>query len=316
MIRWRMPRALFCFFFVLLICIAAVGGSRVAVCITGHVRSFEKAHVHEAFATNVIEALRSTTVNVDVFMLLRVGTTPIKEQKNYHDAFPPSNMTNVRAAIDLIKPRFLQVVQDTSERGKSNYGGMNDNCTIQNAFMRRNLDRILQQMASWRECSDTMKSIEEENKGIKYDYLMRVRPDLLWYKPHLSFEKATTSKGRQGPPLIGSKNMNKDMYFFVPRPAINAVFVDIMQPYKQCKGNFPWTNTETWTAGHMSKVARDLGVEYREVVTPFIVVRASSKSESVRRKCAEYPGGVNKCLRLAYPDEYLQRSKRGIFSFK
>jgi hypothetical protein len=270
-------------------------------------------------AKNLIIPLRRSTSALDVFLLLNVGNAQVKDQKGFQDTYPPNNMTKIRAAMNAIGPRVVRIHGAASDSEQPRYQvDINGNCTMKSDYLKNNIGRALEQLTSWRECYDTMREVE--NEGVEFDYLVRTRPDMLWYNPHPSFEKVTAPRpslsrfwtsptvSSSRPPLISSKNMNSDMYFGIPRFAAKAFFLGILDTYTRCKGNFRYPDPEHWVSGHLAKVAQDMRAEYRRVLTPFVIVLSSANSESARRKgkcgSTSYPGGVHACLRRAYPEAF------------
>ncbi|CAN8072102.1 unnamed protein product [Agarophyton chilense] len=131
---------------------------RVALCITGHLRSFYKPSVHVSIKRNVIDALRDAGYSVDIFFHVGKSDAPREGKK--------------KAATYL----FAHILSSFSPVKTSFYKNSDRDCPKTHC---RNADRSVCPYALIR-LSQCLTLIEEyENRtGIDYDWIYKTRPDI------------------------------------------------------------------------------------------------------------------------------------------
>ena len=151
-------------------CSSSNASHRVAVCLAGAARTFGLPHVHQSIAKQLVRGLKHGTradSAVDVFAVLDLGDRTWGMR---------ASERRVAEGLGLLQPRAVARWRDGCEKAK-----FNKECSFRNGSWLRtpaNLLRSLAQPATWGVCLSLIEA-HEAAVGVKYDWIVRTRPDLL-----------------------------------------------------------------------------------------------------------------------------------------
>jgi hypothetical protein len=147
---------------------------RIAVCVSGHVRSLVERRVHESLRGNVIEALGLS----DVFMYLELDEARRPDSRINAGWDPGPNSKTSFTRADLVIPLTVLKPVSVSYHDAANsskaYMGPTP-CTYPSDTAREQLEKI-------HACYSLVVD-HEASRGWPYDWIVRTRPDLGWLRP-------------------------------------------------------------------------------------------------------------------------------------
>ncbi len=142
---------------------------RVAICMAGEVRTLVEDDVLAHLNVALLQRYRETA-SVDVFAVLSTGTRQV-----LRDFSSTLNLTRIKERLslplDLLRPLRLELLNDTEIADRPDFdqafcAATNTQCML---YWR------------WSRC-EAMISEEERRRGSKYAFVIRVRPDLEYYR--------------------------------------------------------------------------------------------------------------------------------------
>ena len=285
--------------------------SRVAVCLTGHPRTFSRTHVHGSIRELLVNGLRRHSRTVDVFAVFGRGDAPLKSPRDpWRVSTVESDRDSINRALESIGTREVIWVNEPWLKP-------NRACRIVTAAARMLLERGIAQPAAWETCYGLIEKAEAAD-GVQYDFVVRARPDTWWYAPHpppCHMRGARATQQPHGGTPVCPIQMHKhpcdrrngytDHYFAMPRAAAEAVMRGIARMYLECNSTLPYTRLEDWVGATMLKETQAHGLPaVQHPVLPFVLVRNDSTEPSARTLCRCTHPDLDLCLRGAYPDDF------------
>lgn len=271
--------------------------ARVAICMTGHLRTFGRSHVHGSIREHLIGGLSRLGALVDLFAVLGTADAPVKSSR---DPWRLTPVVGERAidelALQSLHPRQVVWV-------KQPWLQPNHKCRLANAAARMLLERGIAQPSAWATCYGLLEHAERADQ-LTYDWVIRTRPDAWWYAPHppLCSGKACPIVLHRHP--CDRRNGYSDHHFELPRSAAAGVLRGMALTYQECNTTLPYTRLEDWLGGAVATTGRNLGLpSFQTKVMPLVLVRNSSTEPSARILCRCTHPEIDLCLRGAYPSE-------------
>ena len=244
---------------------------KIAYCLSGGARTLSDRRVYYSMRKNLIEAFGG---NPTVFAALRLEDVPAKGQRDYN--FSSISVHDVSDLDDvfshnMLNPSmvsYLPTVSDVVLEAES--GQLSSECETGFVKIAKNRGRMVGMFEAIETCFDLVEEYEEDHE-MKFDWVVRVRPDSLWtssMEPYC-FWHVYDEAQKQDPGKRNSKQ-HPDLYYFHLGSNTRALW-DIfymvkrdspsyaMKPlsfYKQCKGREIFMNAEAF--------ARQSFVERRE----------------------------------------------------
>jgi len=289
--------------------------TRVAVCLTGHPRSFVRRHVHTSIQRQLLGGLRGHGAQVDVFAVLGLVDAPSKPNSAWRFSRMDSGEKETWRAIGHLRPRSVlrvpldwgpaQVNQRCGNAQMAN--GLGKAVSPQSWYARR----LVPQIAAWATCHEEVQRAEHHD-GVPYDFVVRSRPDVWWHAPHPPLCDASSphncTRGAWLHQLRCSEQPGfPDQHFVLPRPLVH-VLRDLLDQYRGCNGPFPYNSLEDWLMTNVQYAAEELSLpKMRRISFPFVVVRNSSTEASASLFCcprqAHDSRAHKRCMRGAYPSD-------------
>lgn len=265
--------------------------TRVAVCLTGHPRTFVREHVVASILHALLAGLRRSHAHVDVFAVLGTGDASQKRMPGWNFSRSVADDVAVAQALARLAPRVIERIGDPL---------INPRCTVPPKF--GDAARMIAQPTSWARCLDHVENAESVD-GSEYDWIVRARPDAYWCGQHVSL--CGTDQIGERTLLLHSQYPNVggmgDMHFALPRAAAPVVFRDMLQTYSSCDGALPFADMEHFLQVHVAAASDKLGLEVGRMRFPFVLARASEDQPSALRMFVGLdPAMRTSCMR-AYP---------------
>ena len=265
---------------------------RAALCLSGHLRTFARPHVHASIAANLVGSLDA---NSDIFVALRDGDAPTRRQRGWSFSPVTADKAAVSAAVAALQPRFVWHARADAVAWLQPSAG----CKMKNgSWMATYTSRVLGQLSLWAECHHAMLRAEAED-GKPYEWVVRTRPDAYWYAPHPRLCSLA--------PHIVAQNTGHNMgfvdqHFVLPRAAAEPVMLGMAAQFRACNGSWPYSDLEHWLLDSLTASAARIGALVKRVRFPVAIVRNDSLEPSAQRFC-ENPGhniSTADCMRLVY----------------
>ena len=208
----------------------------VAYMYSGHPRSFANPKVHLSFLQNVVYAFGAQPVFFFYFKVNKI-TYSDGYATNGKDEAKLSNASRaeVEQVLQLFSPRIVVWAEDEDITGQ-----FNPNCSFyaSNGVPQSPLWRFL---AQWHGIQKVLFLVLEyqRSNNIQFDWVMRLRPDLLWYygfKPYCGFNRNIAYN-----PSVLSEPIPFFDWFLLARGDLAARIFDTLGRYRTCVGDFGWT---------------------------------------------------------------------------
>ncbi len=267
---------------------------RVAVCLTGHPRTFARRHVYESIGEHMLGGLRAHAARVDLFAVIGIGDAPPKSQRGWRFASVADVDADTERALAFLRPRSVT-------RYGASWLRVHERCETIN-FFKHQTERVLAQPAAWSRCYDEVLKAERAD-GVAYDWVVRARPDAWWYRPHppLCAPDAAGACSIVLHKLPCNSRGYPDQHFALPRAAAR-ILGDMAQQYAQCNGTLvPYMSLEDWLIGNAEAAAVDLRLPPPQRADfPFVLVRNSPTDPSANYFCCGDAREHAECMRGAY----------------
>ena len=170
----------------------------------------------------------------------------------------------VEAVLRLFEPRVVVWAEDVDIKNQ-----FNPNCSIynENGEGKTPLWRFISQWHGLRQALNLVLDYER-SKGARFDWAMKLRPDLLWYhglKPYCGYSRAVA----YNPSVFGSTPVPYYDWFQLVRGDLAAQIFDTLGNYRACVGESfgMWTQgdavlTTLKQQGLLAGINRELGQNF------------------------------------------------------
>ena len=265
----------------------------VAWCLAGVTRTFLDPLVYRSFVHNGIQALGAQSV---VFLLLKTldavvkpGSPLARFQQTIAGAeqvrdWGLEEVAQLQQALDYVRPHYLHL---------DNYAGFEANrkCTIatDGTFgTEEGLRRVVGNLNSSMQC---LRAAErwERKRGLKFDFIIRTRPDLGYFAPIPRF--TTLLKSHQVMSHWKHGGAAGDWFYIVPRRVAYDVLGVLETEYMQCRGKTWWgAGYETLLLGVSEKAATLTAID-----VPIGLVKGTYCSIDLSAPCRSTSAGIRVC---------------------
>jgi len=160
-----------------------VSRPKLAVCIGGAVRSFAHKIVYATIKTHLIDALAQTT-NVSIFMHLKRTDATAHNYKTADKLFPEATDEEMKLALDHLSPDSYEYIEaDAVENDKCPWPLAHGPEAFGKGGAGLNFaNGLINQLDLDNRCMQTIKASEAES-GSRFSYIVRTRPDMMWFLP-------------------------------------------------------------------------------------------------------------------------------------
>ena len=159
--------------------------SRVAICMTGALRSFTEQPVYSSIAANLLHPLRCADLFAVISLLDSGVLTNVKAANGswvQRQGRMHTTAEAAHAALAALRPRVVAIWADSVDRAMSN-ATCDVRLTPRGFLADQGTSAALSQAASWAQCHRAIEMVEA-TRGVKYTHVIRTRPDLRWEAPH------------------------------------------------------------------------------------------------------------------------------------
>lgn len=154
------------FYFICHICFMNVDGnnenSEIAICIAGEIRTFLLDDVQNSFKVSIIDQIK-----VDLFFQLSSSFT--EKSRNFGMTLPNYSANSILSSLSKFNPVNLSLLSDADLEIHPLW--INDH-----RYANHHLSYLT---FRWGLCMDDIER-NEKKRGIKYKFVIRLRPDIIW----------------------------------------------------------------------------------------------------------------------------------------
>jgi hypothetical protein len=186
---------------------------KVAVCLTGALRTLPDPEMRTSFKHNVVDPL-----NADLFIVVHFDSS--KERHGLSGSYPEED---IEGALSYLEPKRVKITK--SRRLTSYFNPHPKNC--------------VPQLQNHKKCAHMVKKVEKEEM-FEYDWILSTRPDLHWHEPFPMlglFPTRTLWALMSLSHNLGSVH-KKDMAMLIPRHFLDSVMIE---PHSGCKSKDHFT---------------------------------------------------------------------------
>ena len=271
---------------------------RVAVCLTGHARTFLRPHVRASILRNLLWQ-RAAQAQIDVFAIISAGDS-YKRMGGWNTSLVmAADDAELAASVSSLSPRVFQIVRRP-------WLQPNPSCNVSSAYFRRNHERVLAQPSAWAQCYDNIERAERAD-GAMYDWVMRTRPDAFWYSPHPRLCRPREHLH----PIVLNAAPFLDNHFVLPRSAAYQVMRHMAMGYTRCNTTWELNSLEHRLFVYAHETAVRLNVPLERWAFPMTVVRSSAAEPHAAIMGCQAAHTPVICMRLAYPHIGIVRISSG-----
>ncbi|KAJ3106004.1 hypothetical protein HDU97_007188 [Phlyctochytrium planicorne] len=258
---------------------------KIAVCMAGNAKTLKYPIVYQTFQTNVVEALGA---DVKVFAYLKMQeSSGDKEKKTFWSKAANTREDDLKHALSILRPETVKFSYESppiAENSRCPFG--------HGTWFSNNTERIQKTLDDFNTLNECYKLIEdyEQSKGIKFEMIVRARPDTAWLYPIPPWCGYSPSK-------VYAPATYTDHFNVMSRNQAPAVFGSLKYYREECTKEITTYNPELFLAERILTVTTS-----KPTFFPFgvNVIRevGEDNTQSMCYQLGGYIGDVGRCKLL------------------